>query len=172
MKIDTANWEKFLITDWFDLSLPQGDLQVKKVEDGKVPLITPSNSNNGLLKRISALSKSTKYSAKALTVDMFGNAYYQEEDFFVTAHGHVNVLIPKFEINEYIGNFVATVIRTLFLKKYGFSEMCTQKVLKKESVPLPATSDRKPDWVYMESYMKRVMDESEKRIECLKKGLD
>ena len=106
MKIDTANWEKFLITDWFDLSLPQGDLQVKKVEDGNVPLITPSNSNNGLLKRISALSKSTKYSAKALTVDMFGNAYYQEEDFFVTAHGHVNVLIPKFEINEYTGNFL------------------------------------------------------------------
>lgn len=30
--------------------------------------------------------------------------------------------------------------------------MCTQKVLKKESVPFPATSDRKPDWVYMKSY--------------------
>lgn len=83
-----------------------------------------------------------------------------------------NGLIPKFEINEYTDNFVATVIRTLFLKKYGFPEMCTQKVLKKELVPLPATSDRKPDWVYMESYMKRVMDESEKRIECLKMDLE
>ena len=49
MKIDTTRWKKFPITDLFDLSLPQGDLQVKKVEDGDVPLITPSNSNNGLL---------------------------------------------------------------------------------------------------------------------------
>lgn len=164
MKIDTTRWKKFPITDLFDLSLPQGDLQVKKVEGGNVPLITPSNSNNGLLKRISASSKSTKYSARALTVDMFGNAYYQDEDFFVTAHGHVNVLIPKFEINVYIGNFIASVIRAKFYKRYDFIEMCTQKMLKKESISLPVLTNGLPDWDYMESSMKGFMFESESRL--------
>jgi len=164
MKIDTSRWKKFPITDLFDLSLPQGDLQVKKVEDGDIPLITPSNSNNGMLKRISSSSKSTKYSARTLTVDMFGNAYYQEEDFFVTAHGHVNVLIPKFEINAYIGCFIASVIRAKFYGRYDFIEMCTQKMLKSEFIYLPVLANDSPDWDYMESNMKGFMFESEWRL--------
>ena len=79
--IDTNEWRMFRIVDLFALSLPRGDLQVKKVDEGDIPLITPSNYNNGLLKRISDNSKSTLYKKGALTVDMFGNAYYQDEDF-------------------------------------------------------------------------------------------
>ncbi len=159
--INTSNWKQFPITELFDLSLPSGDLQVKQVEDGDVPLITPSNYNNGLLQRISSDSKSTKYDAHSLTVDMFGNAYYQEEDFFVTAHGHVNVLIPKFDINLYVGFFMASAIKAMFMHKYSFSEMCTQKVLKKETISLPVDSNNEPDWSYMESYMKK---ESKRQI--------
>lgn len=159
--IDTSSWKKYPITELFDLSLPSGDLQVKKVEDGDIPLITPSNYNNGLLQRISADSESTKYKAKLLTVDMFGNAYYQEEDFFVTAHGHVNVLIPKFEINLYIGFFMASAIKAMFMHKYSFSEMCTQKVLKKETISLPVNPAGEPDWNYMETYMKNTMKDAE-----------
>ncbi|MEE3315161.1 MAG: restriction endonuclease subunit S, partial [Treponema sp.] len=156
------------IIDLFDLSLPKGDLQIKKVKDGEIPLITPSNNNNGWLKRISKESKSTLYKGKSLTVDMFGNAYYQDEDFFVTAHGHVNVLIPKISMNQYIGMFLATSIRTMFLDKYGFDEMCTQKVLKTEKIKLPVTSDNQPDWQYMEKYMENIMKKSEKSISFFK----
>ncbi len=170
--IDVSEWGKFDITKLFDMSLPKGDLQVKKVEDGDIPLITPSNSNNGMLQRISEHSPSTLYDKGSLTVDMFGNAYYQEEDFFVTAHGHVNVLLPKMPLNIYTGTFLTSTIRTMFFDKYGFNEMCTQKVLKAESIWLPATSDGQPDWDYMESYMKAVMEESEKSLENLKRADD
>ncbi len=167
--INTSNWKKYPITDLFDLSLPSGDLQVKQVEDGEIPLITPSNYNNGLLQRISSESESTKYKAKSLTVDMFGNAYYQEEDFFVTSHGHVNVLIPKFNINLYVGFFIASAIKAMFMNKYSFSEMCTQKVLKCETISLPVDSSDEPDWKYMELYMQEVMREAEKTLQhCIK----
>ncbi|MGN8833705.1 restriction endonuclease subunit S [Selenomonas montiformis] len=167
--IDITKWKEFRISKYFTFSLPQGDLQVKLVEDGDVPLITPSNYNNGLLKRISKDSKSTKYSSNCMTVDMFGNAYYQDEDFFVTAHGHVNVLIPKFDLNKYIGFFVASAIRMMFKEKYSFSEMCTQKVLKKEKIKLPVTSTGEPDWQYMEDYMKMIMKATESKISILEK---
>ena len=160
--IDSSGWNEFPITDFFDLSLPKGDLQVKKVVDGETPLITPSNSNNGLLQRISKKSKSTLYKANALTVDMFGNAYYQEEDFFVTAHGHVNVLIPKISFNKFIGWFMASTIKNMFSNKYGFSDMCTQKVLKKETIILPVDKNGNPNWKYMEKYM----IELEKKVHC------
>ena len=165
--IDVSSWGEFAVTDLFDLSLPKGDLQVKQVEDGNKLLITPSAYNNGLLKRISADSESTLYSANALTVDMFGNAYYHEEDFFVTAHGHVNVLTPKEPLNLYTGTYLATAIRAMFLDKYGFSEMCTLKILKSESIHLPIDMNGEPDWRYMEDYMKRRLDEAELAVSQL-----
>ena len=151
-------WKKYAVGDLFDLSLPKGDLQVKLVEAGSVPLITPSNDNNGVLMKIDENSNSTKYNAKMITVDMFGNAYYQDEMFFVTAHGHVNVAIPKFTINQNIGLFIATAIKAALLTKYGFSSMCTQKVLKNESLFLPSTTSGKPNWSYMENYMKNIKE--------------
>ena len=168
MMIDTSEWKEFNITELFDLSLPRGDLQVKKVKDGDVPLITPSNYNNGLLKRISSKSNSTKYSANTLTVDMFGNAYYHDEEYFVTAHGHVNVLLPKFKINRNIGCFIATTLKVMFKSKYTFSEMCTQKVLKREIISLPVSDDGEPDWDYINVYMERIMDETTIKLEKLK----
>lgn len=65
------------------MSLPKGDIQVKGLDDGDIALITPSNTNNGLIQRIPRNSESTLYDAGCLTVDMFGNAYYHEEDFLL-----------------------------------------------------------------------------------------
>ena len=169
--INIDEWSEFKITDLFDMSLPKGDLQVKKVEDGDVPLITPSNFNNGMLQRISKHSPSTLYKKGSLTVDMFGNAYYQEEDFFVTAHGHVNVLIPKIVLNEYTGTFLASAIRAMFLDKYDFSEMCTLKVLKMKSIKLPVASAGKPNWQYMDNYMQKQFKKSELAIAKLQPGI-
>lgn len=148
------------VPDW-------GDLQVKKVEDGDIPLITPSNFNNGLLMKISAESESTLYAANSLTVDMFGNAYFQEANFFVTAHGHVNVLVPKICINKYVGCFMASSIKKMFFYKYGFSDMCTQKVLKQEVIVLPVKKDASPDWEYMEEYMKKMEKTAVERMNLL-----
>ncbi len=166
--ISIENWKKYPITDLFNLSLPKGDLQVKQVKDGTVLLITPSAYNNGLLKRISAESDSTLYEKNCITVDMFGNAYFHKEQFFVTAHGHVNVLIPKIPLNVYLGTYLATSIKTMFLDKYGFNEMCTLKILKAESLYLPADKNGNPDWAYMELYMKSMMNECEHTISTLK----
>ena len=123
-----------------------------------------------MLQRISDKSPSTLYDKGSLTVDMFGNAYYQEENFFVTAHGHVNVLLPKHILDVYTGTFLASTIRAMFFDKYGFNEMCTLKVLKAESIKLPITSTGEPDWQYMEDYMKQIMDKSEQTISKLQIG--
>ena len=96
---------------------------------------------------------------------MFGNAYYQNEDFFVTAHGHINVLLPKMNLNLYTGMFLASTIRARFFDKYGFNEMCTLKVLKSEYIKLPIISTGEPDWQYMENYMKTITEKSVKTVD-------
>lgn len=168
-KIETRDWISFDLTDLFVFSLPKGDIQVKKTKEGDMPLITPSNTNNGLVQRISDKSESTLYDANTITVDMFGNSYFHEEPYFVTAHGHVNVLKPKFMINKYIGLFMATTIKTMFLQKYGFSDMCTQKVLKVEKLYLPVDDNKKPNWSYIENYMSYVEEKVKQNISVLSK---
>ena len=74
-------------------------------------------------------------------------------------------------MNIYTGVFIASAIRAMFFDKYGFNEMCTQKVLKAESIKLPVTPSGEPDWQYMEEYMKSVMDEQEKVVKRLGKEI-
>ena len=154
--IDLSEWKEYNITDLFELSLPNGDLQIKKVIVGNIPLITPSNTNNGMFQLISEDSKSTLYKKGSITVDMFGNAYYHDYDFFVTAHGHVNVLIPKYDINSFSALFICASIKSMFLQKYGFNDMCTKTVLKKATIKLPAKKNGDLDYEYMEQYMRQL----------------
>lgn len=169
--IDVIEWKELSLCDLFDFKLPQGDIQIKKIEDGDTVLITPSAYNNGVFQRISSKSKSTLFPANTLTVDMFGNSYFQEESYFVTAHGHVNVLIPKIRLNKYSGMFIATTIRNMFLEKYGFTQMCTLKVLNREKIKLPVLKNGDLNTEYMESYMRDILDKSSNHIDFLSKVL-
>ena len=87
---------------------------------------------------------------------MFGNEDFHDYEFFVTAHGHVNVLIPKKELNRFTALFICSAIKSMFLQKYGFSDMCTQSVLKKAIIKLPANNNGEPDYDFMEKYMNKV----------------
>ena len=58
----------------------------------------------------------------------------------------------------------------MFLKKYGFSEMCTQKVLKNEKLRLPVLEDGKPDMYYMDSYMSEMLYNASASLDVLAKA--
>lgn len=87
---------------------------------------------------------------------MFGKAFYQEKAYNCVSHGRVNILIPKFEINGYAQQFIATVIQSVSSKKYEFKEMCTGKKLLQNTIKLPVDETGNPDFSYMESYMKNL----------------
>lgn len=166
--IDTSAWKEFRVGDLFDMSLSKDDIQPKSTVEGGIPLISSGKTNNGIVAYIQD-DKATIQKADTITVDMFGKAFYQANSYYCVSHGRVNILTPKFDINEYIGLFVASVIEKVSNEKYEFNSMCTGKKLAEDIVSLPATSDGQPDWDYMESYMKAVMEESEKSLENLRK---
>ena len=169
--IDTSTWKEFRIGDLFDMSLSKDDIQPKSIVEGNIPLISSGKTNNGIVAYIQD-DKATLQKAGTITVDMFGKAFYQSNPYYCVSHGRVNILTPKFDINEYIGLFIASAIEKVSNEKYEFNSMCTGKKLAEDIIHLPATSDGQPDWDYMESYMKAVMEESEKSIENLKKAND
>lgn len=167
--IDVSGWGEFRVGDLFDMSLSKDDIQPKSIIEGNIPLISSGKTNNGIVAYIQD-DKATIQKANTITVDMFGKAFYQVNPYYCVSHGRVNILTSKFDMNEYIGMFVAIAIEKVSNEKYEFDSMCTGTKLAEDIIRLPITSTGEPDWQYMEDYMRRIMDKSEQIISDLQIG--
>ena len=167
--IDVSGWGEFRVGDLFDMSLSKDDIQPKSIIEGNIPLISSGKTNNGIVAYIQD-DKATIQKANTITVDMFGKAFYQVNPYYCVSHGRVNILTSKFDMNEYIGMFVAIAIEKVSNEKYEFDSMCTGTKLAEDIIKLPITSTGEPDWQYMEDYMRRIMDKSEQIISDLQIG--
>ena len=168
--IDVSEWGEFRVGDLFDMSLSKDDIQPKSIIEGNIPLISSGKTNNGIVAYIQD-DKATIQKANTITVDMFGKAFYQVNPYYCVSHGRVNILTSKFDMNEYIGMFVAIAIEKVSNEKYEFDSMCTGTKLAEDIIRLPITSTGEPDWQYMEDYMRRIMDKSEQIISDLQIGV-
>lgn len=164
MKIKISNtdkWKYFYIKDMFDVLLAKGDLKENKCEYGKYPLISSGSENNGIVAFTSGKSidnnkhDSELFSGNCITLDMFGQAFYQNIDFFAVSHGRVNILQPKkyLKLNKYHLLFICTLInRERF--KYSYGRAIYSNGAKNIKIKLPVDDQGNQDWQFMENYIK------------------
>lgn len=162
--IDTSSWVKFKLSDIGFIN-HHGIRQTKADrKEGDIPLLTAGKENQGVAAYI---SNAPSVYTDAITVDMFGNSFFHKGNYA----GDDNIY---FFINDKISDnaklFIAAILNTDNSKIYAYKEQFRQPQADALSVSLPATSEGQPDWGYMESYMKAVMEESEKSLESLRKA--
>ena len=157
-KIDTTGWEEFALFDLCDICLSHDDLQPKQLNAGEIRLVSAGASNNGVVMRCDAPDVEI-FEAGCVTVDMFGQCFWQDEPFAAVSHGRVNILKFKETIGIDAGKAFAAILNARLSGKYSFENMCNQKRLSSEKILLPAVSVDEPDWDYMEQYMAQVMDD-------------
>lgn len=170
--VDTNAWGKFVVGELFDVQLSDGDNKPKKLPKGTIPLVSAGNTNNGIVGSFE--SDTIIFPAHSITIDMFGQAFYQPEEFQTVSHGRVNILVPNFENNENIGRFIVTILNAQ-CQKYSFTEMLTSKKIKAEFIKLPLkpSANRSNynqtdiDWTYMEMVMSRVTEKAKERLASL-----
>lgn len=167
--VDTSTWKPFRVGDLFDVLLAKGDIQPNLVDNGNVPLVSAGTADNGIVAMISDKGDgvSEVFPAGCLTVSMFGTAFWQNETFYAVSHGRVNVLMPRRCVSDMVGLFLTSAVNACFKGEYDYSTMCTRKRLLDATVTLPATPDGEPDWAYMETYMRQVLDREEMFAEHL-----
>lgn len=165
--LNVGSWREFQVDDLFETKLSSDDLQPKNLQEGNMPLVSSGMSNNGICMMVDESIDAEIFPASSLTVDMFGKVFYQPDDYFAVSHGRVNILIPRIALFEAQGLFLQSVLDSVLQGKYSYSLMCTSKKLAGEVIKLPATPDGKPDWDYMEQYMKAVMDRQAHVIDSL-----
>ena len=148
MKLNTENWVEYKLIDFFDMK-PGKYYDESKYSFGDVPLVSASNTNNGIMK-LTDLEPS--FQGNCLTIGKVGaTTFYQSKPF--CASPDVTVLLPKFDMNKYIGLFITTIInQERFKWSYGRQirlgdslELC---------IKLPPGRNDFPDYDFMEKYIK------------------
>lgn len=177
--IDTSTWTKFKVSDIFvtekhgsGLQVPTGAMMSKKdLEDGDIPRVTVSNFNNGITGYYAdSDDKNYRTYQNFISVSFLGTVFYQPDK--VSLDMKVHCLKPlDYELNVYSAGYIVSIIRKA-ISNFAYSDQLSSTVLAELEFALPATSNGQPDWDYMESYMKAVMEASEKSLENLKKADD
>ncbi|GHV19942.1 hypothetical protein FACS189494_02710 [Spirochaetia bacterium] len=149
MRLQTNNWKKFKYADIFDIK--KGKRLVK--DDftlGNTPFIGAIDSNNGYRDFI---DMSPIHHGNTITINYngsVGEAFYQPMPFW--ASDDVNVLYPKFRLNEYIALFIITIIKK---EKYRFNYGRKWELdrMRESTILLPANNGE-VNVDFMESFMK------------------
>ncbi len=145
-----AGWGWFRLEDIFDIKKGKR-LTKANMKTGDIPFIGSIDSNNGYREYI---GQKPIHTGNTITVNYNGSvaeAFYQPKDFW--ASDDVNVLYPRFELNQYIALFIITLIK---LEKYRFNygRKWHMERMNVSEIKLPIEQDGKPDYQFMEKYIK------------------
>ena len=149
--LDVGYWKDFNLASLFKVTSSRDPL-LNVLREGKTPYVSSTEYNNGVSAYVDLEAAND---GNVLTINRggsVGKTFYQEFPFSATPVD-VRILKPKFELNKFIGMFLAAVIEN---EKYRFNycrKMGTDRI-NHLSIKLPAKSDGQPDWEFMESYVK------------------
>lgn len=153
ISLNTDNWKWFIIDEIFNIKKGERLVQSERVK-GDTALITASSENNGVVDYISyqEFIDSKKCFKNKITMDMFCNVFYHNYNYF--SDDNVHTLIFKEDINNvYISLFLVAILQKLQYK-YKYGRQLRLSKLKYDKIKLPVTSDNKPNWKFMENYIK------------------
>lgn len=156
--MDTSKWNWIPLEQLFEVKLTEGDIMADRVDDGPVPLVSSGGTNNGIVKFICEEGDGIAkiFPGNTITLDMFCHAYYQKSKFYAVGHGRVNVLIPKFKMNQYVAIFIVSIINKEQYK-YSYGRAVYSSVAAKIQIKLPIDKQGEPDWDFMGNYVKKIL---------------
>ena len=157
------NWKEFRVGDIFPKT-KVSKFSSKPVEEGNIPYISSTSTNNG----VSLSSNELSFEGRCITVSTNGNCFdcfYQEGK--ISLSSDVEILIND-NLNEYSALFICTVLnRESFKWNYGRKPK-NDKVFD-TIIKLPEKNGQ-PDWEYMENFITRI-EEKKNKNNSLKENL-
>lgn len=154
--LNEKEWKEYDLSTVYNFDLAKGDIQLKKALPGHTPLVSAGFSDNGIVGFIETDTSSDVFSGNKLTIDMFGQPFYQPAPFQSVSHGRVNILSGKC-ISDAANMFIVSCVKAGTASKYSYNQMCSQKRLQRQKVMLPVDDKGNPDYEYMEQYAKNMI---------------
>jgi len=145
---DTANWRWFRLDELFELKKGKR-LTTFDMVPGGIPFIGSSAFRNGITAFVDV--EHHLHPANTMTVaynGSVGEAFYQPVEYF--ACDDINVLYPKFDLNQHLAMFLITMIKHERYR-FGYGRKWHLERMGESPIKLPTDAKRQPDWPFMEN---------------------
>lgn len=169
--LDISKWEEFHIYDLFDIKTGTSSDKSKMTENKpEVRLIGRIGFNNGLSKMVDRKDNIVPFKKGDISLALggayLGACFIQPGDFYTGEH--MVALIAKNEMTFFQKLFITTIItKTARIKYRAFVDEMDSHIRNDFSFKLPVLEPHNPDYQYMETYMKSIMQKSETIITSL-----
>lgn len=161
MKIDIENWADFRIGDYFDIRPTKAypELNNKDLDDGgETPFVVNSGVNNGI-GGYSTLAPTEKGNIITFSDTTDSNTFFYQPDDFI-GFAHVQGMHPKGTfLNNLTALFLIQMIRARTAGMFNYGRKMRRDIISETLIRLPSASDGKPDWKWMEDYVKSLRSE-------------
>ena len=156
LDLKSRDWNAFNIVDIF--ALVRGvEGNMASLKNGYIPLISARNGNNGLKGFVDNPKKIIKGDCITLNNDGDGGAglaYCQPCDMALDTH--VTALMPTLEMSNNVMLFISECLSKLH-GFFGHGHSISNKRALSIKIMLPVDNNGKPDYQFMEDYMKELM---------------
>lgn len=154
--LNTKTWR------WFQLGGERGLFEIRKGQrltsedqtEGNTPYIGAIDSNNGVSNRI---GQSPIHEGNTISLSYngsVGEAFYQPMPYWATDDVNALYLRPDYgTLCPATGLFICTALKHERYR-YSYGRKWTLDNMNTTKVKLPATSEGKPDWQWIENYIK------------------
>jgi len=146
------NWKDFLINDIGEIKSGH-DIYDRERTEGNNPYVTATALQNGIGYFVGNTNETL--SEGCISVNRNGSVGYAFYHPYKALFGNDTRRIVPYRNNYWVNFFIARAI-TEQKDKYGYGLKLGTDRLKKQSIMLPATADEKPDYEYMENYMRKI----------------
>lgn len=144
-----------------------GDFDIQKIHlNGKGEVVISSGeSNNGVVGKTDIPAK--VFSANTITVDMFGNSYYQLQPYKMVTHARVFSLSPinEMHLSEKIGLYIVAKIR-YFKQMFSYNNMCSWEKIRQLTISMPLNKYGNIDFAYIEERVRELEEERVRELEA------
>ncbi|RNE48865.1 restriction endonuclease subunit S [Corynebacterium alimapuense] len=159
VSVDVDAWREFRIEDIFDIHSTLSGIDKNRLNQtpGDIPYVTRSGGNNAVSMYVTDDQdpRYQKESGNVITVGLDTQTVcYQPVPFYTGQNVHT---IAHEKFNIYNALFVVACIKAV-LGKYNWANGATLGRLRQDFVSLPIDASGDPDWEYMESTMKALLE--------------
>lgn len=167
LRIDVSKWKRYHLYDLFEIDMGT-KLDKAKMKDTNptIDFVGRANTNNGVTTKIDLIDGLEPYKEGYMTLalggEYLGSCFIQNNPFYTSQN--VIVLIPKEDMSEDVKLFIATCIfKESRLHYKAFIDELNRHVKKDFSFPLPVNESGKPDYDYMDKYIKELRKREKKK---------
>jgi len=140
-------WDWFNLIEYFEMKAGKY-YSTHDYKEGKVPLVTSSNSNNG----VSLFTDIKPKFEKCITIGKIGCSTFYQSNKFV-ASSDVTILKPLFNMNIYHAMFIVTLLNKEGYK-WSYGRQIRLNDSEKLKIKFPINDLNQPDWKFMANYIK------------------